>query len=145
MAGKPFGEHDPRPGKEVSAPDQIGRRLREARTARGISLREMARRIKVSPSFVSQVERGKANPSVGTLYAFVGELGVSLDDLTAERFDPDQVATAADSLRGHRRRADVLGSAHRRLAADRDTRAARARPPPDPAFRGRMGAAHSRR
>jgi transcriptional regulator with XRE-family HTH domain len=99
MVGKPFGEQDdPRPGKNASAPDQIGRRLREARTARGISLREMARRIKVSPSFVSQVERGKANPSVGTLYAFVSELGVSLDDLTAERFDPDRVATAADGL-----------------------------------------------
>jgi transcriptional regulator with XRE-family HTH domain len=71
-----------------SMADQIGRRLREARLARGISLREMARRIGVSPSFVSQVERGKANPSVGTLYAFVTELGASLDELTAERPEP---------------------------------------------------------
>jgi transcriptional regulator with XRE-family HTH domain/quercetin dioxygenase-like cupin family protein len=94
-AGKPSGGHDDRrPAKETSAPDQIGRRLREARTARGMSLREMARRIRVSPSFVSQVERGQANPSVGTLYAFASELGASLDELTGDRPDPDAVTTA---------------------------------------------------
>jgi transcriptional regulator with XRE-family HTH domain len=114
------GQDDPRPGKDASAPDQIGRRLREARTARGISLREMARRIKVSPSFVSQVERGKANPSVGTLYAFVSELGVSLDDLTAERFDPDRVATAADGLPAT---ADVPATADAQMSWDPRTAA----------------------
>ncbi len=90
MAGKQSGaQDDRRPAREASAPDLIGRRLREARTARGMSLREMARRIGVSPSFVSQVERGKANPSVGTLYAFCTELGASLDELTRESPDPD--------------------------------------------------------
>jgi transcriptional regulator with XRE-family HTH domain len=99
MADKPTGgQDDRRPAKEASAPGQIGRRLREARTARGMSLREMARRIKVSPSFVSQVERGKANPSVGTLYAFVTELGASLDELTSESPDPDEVTTAAGEV-----------------------------------------------
>jgi transcriptional regulator with XRE-family HTH domain len=68
----------------------MGRRLRVAREARGLSLREVARRINVSPSFVSQVERGKANPSVGTLYALVSELGASLDELMGE--DPDVAA-----------------------------------------------------
>jgi transcriptional regulator with XRE-family HTH domain len=83
-----------------SMADQIGRRLREARLARAISLREMARRIGVSPSFVSQVERGKANPSVGTLYAFVTELGASLDELTAERSEPGPDAQVAGAGTG---------------------------------------------
>lgn len=61
--------------------EDIGSHLRAARTQHGISLREMARRIDVSPSFVSQVELGRAKPSVGTLYAFVSELGLSLDEL----------------------------------------------------------------
>jgi transcriptional regulator with XRE-family HTH domain len=77
----------------------MGRRLRVAREARGLSLREVARRINVSPSFVSQVERGKANPSVGTLYALVSELGASLDELMGE--DPDGtegLSTVASSL-----------------------------------------------
>jgi transcriptional regulator with XRE-family HTH domain len=61
--------------------DAVGQRLRRARLAAGISVREMARRVDVSPSFVSQVELGRTKPSVGTLYAIATELGVPLDDL----------------------------------------------------------------
>ncbi|GAA3774981.1 hypothetical protein GCM10022206_12050 [Streptomyces chiangmaiensis] len=46
-----------------------------------MSLRELARRIGVSPSFVSQLERNKANASVSTLYSLVEALGLSLDQL----------------------------------------------------------------
>jgi quercetin dioxygenase-like cupin family protein/DNA-binding XRE family transcriptional regulator len=63
---------------------QLGAAIRAAREERGLSLREVARRVGVSPSFVSQVETGKANPSVGTLYALVGVLGTSLDELIGE-------------------------------------------------------------
>lgn len=63
---------------------QLGAAIRAAREQRGLSLREVARRVGVSPSFVSQVETGKANPSVGTLYSLVGVLGTSLDDLIGE-------------------------------------------------------------
>jgi mannose-6-phosphate isomerase-like protein (cupin superfamily)/DNA-binding XRE family transcriptional regulator len=46
-----------------------------------MSLRELARQVGVSPSLISQIEHGKATPSVGTLYAIVSTLGVSLDEL----------------------------------------------------------------
>jgi transcriptional regulator with XRE-family HTH domain len=59
----------------------IGQQLREARLAMGMSVREMARRVDVSASFISQLELGKTMPSVGTLYSIASELGVSLDDL----------------------------------------------------------------
>jgi transcriptional regulator with XRE-family HTH domain len=65
---------------------RLGAAIRATREARGLSLRELARRIEVSPSFVSQIELGKANPSVATLYALVGTLGTTLDDLIG---DPD--------------------------------------------------------
>jgi transcriptional regulator with XRE-family HTH domain len=61
--------------------ENLGAAIRAAREARGLSLRALARRVNVSPSVVSQMERGKANPSVGTLYALVSELGVSLNEL----------------------------------------------------------------
>lgn len=60
---------------------EVGQQLRRARLAAGISVREMARRVDVSPSFVSQVELGRTKPSVGTLYAIASELGVPLDSL----------------------------------------------------------------
>jgi transcriptional regulator with XRE-family HTH domain len=59
----------------------MGDRLRRARIARGLTLRTMAKRLGVSPSLISQVETGRAKPSVSTLYALANELGISLDEL----------------------------------------------------------------
>ena len=59
--------------------DRIGDRLREERIKAGISQRELARRLGLSPSLISQLESGLSKPSVGTLYAIVTELGLSLD------------------------------------------------------------------
>jgi transcriptional regulator with XRE-family HTH domain/quercetin dioxygenase-like cupin family protein len=69
------------PARTGVAPTPIGQQLRRARVAAGISLREMARRVDVSASFISQVELGRTMPSVGTLYSIASELGVSLDGL----------------------------------------------------------------
>jgi transcriptional regulator with XRE-family HTH domain len=60
---------------------EMGERLREARRARNLSLRTLAERLGVSPSLISQIETGRANPSVSTLYAIAAELDVSLDEL----------------------------------------------------------------
>jgi transcriptional regulator with XRE-family HTH domain len=62
-------------------PSKVGTRLREAREERGISLRELARRVGVSPSLVSQIELDRVNPSVSTLYALVTELGMTMSDV----------------------------------------------------------------
>jgi transcriptional regulator with XRE-family HTH domain len=59
----------------------IGDRLREERMNAGISQRELARRLGLSASLISQLESGLSKPSVGTLYAIVTELGVSLDHI----------------------------------------------------------------
>ena len=59
----------------------MGDRLRQARRARGLSLRRLAEVVGVSPSLISQVETGRAKPSVNTLYALANELGISLDVL----------------------------------------------------------------
>jgi transcriptional regulator with XRE-family HTH domain len=50
-------------------------------------VRELARRLSLSPSLISQIERGKASPSVGTLYAWTTELRMSLDALFSESGD----------------------------------------------------------
>lgn len=78
----------------------LGARLRAARVAANISLRELARRVGVSASFMSQVERDKAAPSVGTLYTIVSELGLTLDsvmrdgDTEADKLLPDPTLAA---------------------------------------------------
>ena len=60
---------------------KIGNRLRAEREQRGISLRELARRVGVSPSLVSQIELDRVNPSVSTLYALVTELGMTMGEV----------------------------------------------------------------
>lgn len=57
----------------------IGERLREERIKAGMSQRELARRLGLSASMISQMESGLSKPSVGTLYAIVTELDLSLD------------------------------------------------------------------
>jgi transcriptional regulator with XRE-family HTH domain len=61
--------------------EDIGTRLREERDRVRISQRELARRIGLSASMISQIESGQSKPSVSTLYAIVSELGVSVDDI----------------------------------------------------------------
>lgn len=76
------------------ATEQIGARLRDARTARGLSLRALAQSLGVSASLISQIETGKTQPSVSTLYAIVTALGVSIDEL----LDVAPVAASAAPL-----------------------------------------------
>lgn len=71
----------PAPEARSDAAIQLGTRLRDARQSARLSLRELARRVDVSASLVSQIELGRTSPSIGTLYALVSELGLSLDTL----------------------------------------------------------------
>ena len=61
--------------------EEVGLRLRSAREARDLTLRELARRLDLSASALSQIETGKSRPSVKTLYAIVSELGISLEEI----------------------------------------------------------------
>jgi transcriptional regulator with XRE-family HTH domain len=66
------------------APDPVpyvGERLREERLRRGVSVRSLARDLGVSASLISQIETGKSQPSVGTLYAITTALDISVEDV----------------------------------------------------------------
>ena len=56
-------EHD----DDASAALELGQRIRQVRQKKGMTLREAAEAAGVSESFLSQVERGLANPSVASL------------------------------------------------------------------------------
>jgi transcriptional regulator with XRE-family HTH domain len=65
-------------GAEING---LGARLREERHRKGLTVREIARRVGVSPSLISQIERDKVNPSVGTLWGLVTVLGLPMSEL----------------------------------------------------------------
>ncbi|MCL6442633.1 MAG: helix-turn-helix domain-containing protein [Alicyclobacillus sp.] len=85
--------------------EALGRKLRAERERKGFGLRELARRIGVSGSLISQIESGKTKPSVSTLYAMVTELGISVESLFSEdgqaedRAAPLQPSTGLGVLR----------------------------------------------
>ncbi|MEV5650985.1 TetR family transcriptional regulator [Nocardia sp. NPDC052254] len=66
-----------------------GGRLRRARTAAGLSLRETAERLGVSPATLSAVENGKTGISVPRLRAAAAELGTTVSWLIDES-QPDR-------------------------------------------------------
>jgi len=84
--------------------DEMPRRLREARERSGLSLRQLAKRLDISASALSQIETGKSRPSVRTLYAVVSELGISLDELFDNHGAPsDAHALSPDTAPGVQR------------------------------------------
>lgn len=85
------GHDDVRVAAERATSDSVGARLRARREARGISLRQFARELDVSASFISQLETGKAKPSVATLYSICAALDMSIDELFAAETMPMSV------------------------------------------------------
>ncbi|MBO4253439.1 helix-turn-helix domain-containing protein [Streptomyces griseorubiginosus] len=73
----------------------VGARIRQARLAKGVSLRALAREIGVSASLVSQIETGKSQPSVSTLYAITTALSISVESLFDAYEDQGALAPAA--------------------------------------------------
>lgn len=57
---------------------ELGGTLRRLRQERRLSGAELARRVQVSPSFISQVERGLTSPSVDVLWAMARALEVPI-------------------------------------------------------------------
>jgi transcriptional regulator with XRE-family HTH domain len=100
----------PAPTRQT-ATSGLGGRLRQARQARGVTVRGLARIIGVSPSLVSQVECGHIMPSVATLYAIANQLELVVDDLfrdSAQTVNPRHRRTDSDTpvnpvQRGQRR------------------------------------------
>lgn len=71
-------------------PEALGRLLRRMRCARGLTLREVERTAGVSATHLSEIERGKSSPTVGTLEKLASALGVEASRLLASDA-PDRV------------------------------------------------------
>ncbi|HEY0279923.1 MAG TPA: helix-turn-helix domain-containing protein [Solirubrobacterales bacterium] len=80
--------------------EAIRHALTERRRESSLSMSELGRKVGVSPSMISQIERGQTLPSVGTLFALAAALGVTVDAFLTppakkDEADADEVAPAS--------------------------------------------------
>ncbi|MET9487890.1 helix-turn-helix transcriptional regulator [Nocardia sp. NPDC006630] len=114
-APRPHPVREPlaRPGSRTAPPaareplwrEVLGARLRTLRQDQGEKLTETAARAGISPQYLSEVERGRKEPSSEMIAALAGALGTTLADLTA------QVAAAL-----HRQSLALTSSSPQRMA-----------------------------
>jgi transcriptional regulator with XRE-family HTH domain len=62
----------------------LGHRLRALRVERGETLAETASRAGISPQYLSEIERGRKEPSSEMIAALAGALKTTLADLTTQ-------------------------------------------------------------
>jgi transcriptional regulator with XRE-family HTH domain len=65
----------------ASVQQELGRRIRRERELKAMSQEALAYEAGITPSYVSQIETGKRNPSVAALHGMCRALGLSLSQL----------------------------------------------------------------
>ena len=80
---QPAPQPEPRP-QEPLWREVLGRRLRLLRQEQQETLSETAARAGISPQYLSEVERGRKEPSSEMIAALAGALGTTLIDLTEQ-------------------------------------------------------------
>lgn len=80
--------HQTAPVAGADGAEGIGRRLASHRARRGLRVAELARDIGVTPSLISQIERGQSRPSVSTLFALAQALDIPVDAFFRESPQP---------------------------------------------------------
>ncbi len=98
-------------GSEAQNGIEVGERLRAIRRLRRATLHAVAERAGLSESFLSQVERGKANASVASLTRIAAVLGVHVADL----FEPGPSRAHPRVLQRDRRPALEFGNLGRKF------------------------------
>ncbi|WP_397475366.1 shikimate kinase [Pusillimonas sp.] len=85
---------DQKPQFAVEAPDlqqRVAQRVRAARAARAMSMKQLARESRISLPYLSRVERGEGNISLAVLGKLAGALNLSAESMLAdnERYGAD--------------------------------------------------------
>jgi transcriptional regulator with XRE-family HTH domain len=78
----------------------VGRNIRMARKAQGLSQLALAERSELSADFIGKVERGTTSPSIESLKAIATAMNLSLGDLFAGELQADSSQEALIELIG---------------------------------------------
>ena len=76
----------------------VGRNVRRVRLDRGLTQEELAHDAEIAPSYLSQIESGKRNPTVNLLQTLAATLRIPI----VEFFSEARLPTSKGLPRGHR-------------------------------------------
>jgi transcriptional regulator with XRE-family HTH domain len=108
------------PSREVEL--SVGDRLRKLREEHRYSMRQLARRANVSPSLISEVERGRVEPSISVLKRLATSLDTTLTYFFSEPRSDDDRVVRADARRTLRQPKTGTGISFALLAPDNTER-----------------------
>ena len=107
-------QREPQPEPRPQEPlwrEVLGRRLRALRQEQQETLSETAARAGISPQYLSEIERGRKEPSSEMIAALAGALGITLIDLTEQVAGDLRRQQALAPRAGRTRPGDVLALA----------------------------------
>jgi transcriptional regulator with XRE-family HTH domain len=81
------------------SPVELGHRIKMLRVSRGLTLKDLEARGGISATHVSEIERGKASPTVGALGRIAQALGMRPATLVEPLSQPDFCVLRADARR----------------------------------------------
>jgi transcriptional regulator with XRE-family HTH domain len=84
------------------SPSELGRRIKLLRIARGLTLKDLEERGGISATHVSEIERGKASPTVGALGRIAVALGMRPATLVEPHVLPQVTILRAADRDAHR-------------------------------------------
>jgi transcriptional regulator with XRE-family HTH domain len=97
---------------------QLGRKIRDLRLRRGLTVQQLAEATGLSKGFVSQVENGRTSPSLATLQDLARSLETSVAYLVVEEDQVPYVVRRAErpnmSVNGSGSRVEVMSAQPRR-------------------------------
>ena len=74
----------------------IGRKIRELREKKTYTIKHLSQIVECTPSLISQLERGKSDPSISTLKKIAKALNVNIVDFFMPMDEADEVVTRVD-------------------------------------------------
>lgn len=78
------------------SPPELGRRIKMLRVSRGLTLKDLEERGGISATHVSEIERGKASPTVGALGRIARALGLRPATLVEAKIQPEYSVMRAE-------------------------------------------------
>lgn len=86
---------------EKNSPPDVGRKIKRLRTEKKLTLEQLATLSGVSRSMLSQIERGRTNPTLAILWTLTKSLEIEISDLLNSPQEADDDARKIDLVKTH--------------------------------------------